>query len=75
MTIDYDSLLTVEQKKELIYNRIQQFAAEAYQTELNRESMVRNGVEGEPLAQCDEALAVLGNVIVVHQEKLAELDA
>ena len=38
MAIDFGSLLTVEQKIDIVQQRIQQFAAEAYQLTLNKES-------------------------------------
>lgn len=71
MTIDYTSLLTAEQKRSILQQRIAQFAAEAYQHSLNKttcESLEDNaGVEN-----ADKALAILEAAIATHQ---AELDA
>ena len=71
MAIDYSTLLTAEQKKAILEQRIAQFAAEAYQHSLNKttcESLEDNaGVEN-----ADKALAILEAAIATHQ---AELDA
>jgi len=74
MAIDYDSLLTVEQKKAIVENRLQQFAAEAYQTELNKEIQVRDNNE-EAIANYDATLSLLESAIEVHQEELAKLES
>ena len=73
MAISYDNLLTAEQKRAIVENRLQQFAAEAYQTELNREIQVR---QGDDLAvnSCDASLALIESAIAVHEEELAKLD-
>ena len=71
MAIDYSTLLTAEQKKAILEQRIAQFAAEAYQHSLNKttcESLEDNaGVEN-----ADKALVILEAAIATHQ---AELDA
>jgi hypothetical protein len=74
MAINYDNLLTQEQKKEIVQGRLQQFAAEAYQTELNREIQVRDNNE-EAISGYDATLSLLETAIEVHQEELAKLDA
>ena len=38
MSIDFEAMLTDAQKRELIQNRIAQFAAEAYQYSLNKKT-------------------------------------
>ena len=38
MAIDYTALLTVEQKQNILNQRISQFAAEAWQHELNKQT-------------------------------------
>jgi hypothetical protein len=74
MAINYDAHLTAEQKKAIVENRLQQFASEAYQTELNQEIQKRTGNE-EIAAGYDETLALIEAAIAVHEEELAKLDA
>jgi len=68
--MDYSSLLTNDQKRSILEQRISQFASEAYQHELNKEVAKDNP---EAVAAADEALAILDNAITVHQEELAKL--
>jgi hypothetical protein len=74
MAISYDNLLTVEQKKAIVENRLQQFFAEAYQTELNKEIQIRQGDE-QAARSCDISLSLIKSAIDVHQEELAKLDS
>ena len=69
--MDYSSLLSTEQKKSILEQRIAQFAAEAFQHTLNKEVAKDNA---EAVAAADEALAILDNAITVHQEELAKLE-
>jgi hypothetical protein len=71
MAIDYSALLTDEQKKNILSQRIGQFAAEAWQHELNKQTC-QNLNDEAGVANADQALAVLEAAIGVHQ---AELDA
>ena len=74
MTIDYSSLLSTEQKKTILNQRIAQFASEAYQHEINKQvAVASNNAEG--VTQSDEALAILDTAITVHQDELAKLTA
>lgn len=72
MAIDFGTLLTDDQKAALIQQRISQFAAEAYQHELNKKT-------GESVGSTDQveastkALEVLEAAITVHQQELAAL--
>jgi hypothetical protein len=68
--MDYSSLLTNDQKRSILEQRIAQFASEAYQHTLNKEIAKDNP---EAVAAADEALAILDNAITVHQEELAKL--
>lgn len=68
--MDYSTLLTDEQKKAILEQRLAQFAAEAYQHVLNKE--VAKGNE-DVVKATDEALAILDNAITIHQEELAKL--
>jgi hypothetical protein len=68
--MDYSSLLSNDQKRSILEQRIAQFASEAYQHELNKEVSKDNA---EAVATADEALAILDNAITIHQEELAKL--
>lgn len=70
MALDYSSLLTDEQKKSILEQRLAQFAAEAYQHTLNKEVAKDNE---EAVKAADDALAILDKAIAVHQEELAKL--
>ena len=69
--IDFNTLLTADQKRELLQNRITQFATDAYQHQLNLQTAVALN-DAEFKLQSEQALATLGEAIKVHQ---AELDA
>ena len=72
MAIDYSSLLTDEQKRGILTQRLVQFASEAYQHDINKQvALASNNPDGA--AQADEALAILDTAITVHQEELAKL--
>jgi hypothetical protein len=68
--MDYSSLLSNDQKRSILEQRIAQFASEAYQHELNKEVAKDNP---EAVQAADDALAILDNAITVHQEELAKL--
>lgn len=68
--MDYSTLLTDDQKRSILEQRIAQFAAEAYQHTLNKEVAKDNA---EAVAAADEALTILDNAIAVHQDELAKL--
>ena len=70
--MDYSSLLTNDQKRSILEQRIAQFASEAYQHSINKQVA---GDNAEAVAAADEALAILDNAITVHQEELAKLPA
>lgn len=72
MAIDYSSLLTDDQKREIITQRLQQFAAEAYQHSINLNVAKKTGSE-EGVAQSEQSLAILEAAIEVHQEELKKL--
>ena len=69
--MDYSSLLSNEQKRSILEQRIAQFAAEAYQHTLNMEVAKDNA---EAVQAADEALRILDNAIKIHQEELAKLE-
>ena len=70
--MDYSSLLTNEQKRSILEQRIAQFAAEAYQHTLNKQVA---GDNLEAVQAADDALAILDNAIKIHKEELAKLGA
>ena len=72
MAIDYNSLLTIEQKTEILNGRIRQFAAEAYQISLNKQTAVELD-SAEQIEKIDESLLMLEKAIEVHQKELAQL--
>jgi hypothetical protein len=70
MAIDFNNLLTADQKRDLLTQRLSQFASEAYQHELNRQ--IAEHISDQPaIDQAESALATLEIAIDVHQ---AELD-
>jgi len=73
MAIDFESLLTNDQKIELVNNRISQFAAEAYQVSLNKKTAESIGTE-ENINALNNTLTVLESAIAVHQEELDRLN-
>ena len=70
MALDYSTLLSDDQKRSILEQRIAQFASEAYQHTLNREVAKDNA---DAIAAADNALSILENAITVHQEELAKL--
>ena len=72
MAIDFESLLTNEQKANLLQQRIAQFAAEAYQHELNKKTADSLGTE-EQIETIEKNLEILEAAINVHREELAKL--
>jgi hypothetical protein len=74
MAIDFSSLLTPEQKRQLLEGRIAQFASEAYQYTLNLKTAEAVGTE-EQVEGIKKSIEVLESAITVHQEELAALPA
>jgi hypothetical protein len=74
MSIDYSSLLSDEQKRSILSQRLTQFAAEGYQHEINKQ--VAEAADNEEGAKAaNDALAILDSAITVHQAELAKLPA
>lgn len=72
MSIDYASMLTDAQKRQLVENRLAQFAAEAYQYTLNKKTA--ESIQNEQqIEAADKALSILEAAIAVHQEELSKL--
>jgi len=72
MAIDYTGLLSDEQKKSILEQRLTQFAAEAYQHDINKQVATASNNE-EGIKQATDALAILESAINIHQEELAKL--
>jgi hypothetical protein len=74
MSIDYSSLLTAKQKRDVIEQRIAQFALEAYQHTLTKETCAALDDE-EGLKFLEKSLITLEAAITTHQAELAKLPA
>lgn len=72
MAIDYSQYLTAEQKRNLLQQRIAQFAAEAWQHELNKKTCEQINDENG-VANATAALSTLETAIAVHQDELNSL--
>jgi hypothetical protein len=75
MAIDFNTLLTTEQKVAIVSNNLQQLAAQAYTLELNTKA-----IKDSDIADKDERLAALAadeetlsKAIAVYQAELGEL--
>jgi hypothetical protein len=73
-SLDFGALLGNDQKRQLLENRIQQFAAEAYQHSLNKKTAENLGVADNAKA-AEDSIAILEEAIKVHQEELSKLPA
>jgi hypothetical protein len=72
MSLDYNSLLTADQKRNLLQGRIQQFASEAYQYSLNLKTAQELGSEDQ-LEGIKKSIDLLETAIKIHQEELSKL--
>lgn len=72
MSIDFNEVLNSEQKAEIIKQRITQFAAEAYQHELNKKTAEQLGSE-EQIENINKNLEILETAIAIHKEELTKL--
>ena len=72
MTIDFASLLPIEERREVLIKRIQQLAAEGYQHHINRLAAQRNN-KPELINEADAAMLELTNVIETYQQELNNL--
>lgn len=69
MTIDYSAYLTDETKRNILQQRLANFAAEAWQHELNKKAYLEAGNE-QGVEQSDAAIALLSSMIASHQAEL-----
>ena len=72
MAIDFSAILTPEQKRQLLTQRIEQFAGEAYQHELNRQ-IAEQVSDADAVTSAEAALVTLETAINVHQSELDNL--
>lgn len=72
MSVDYNALLTSEQKRQILEARLAQFASEAYQVTLNLATAEKLGNQ-EQIDKIKANLNLLETAIVVHQEELSTL--
>ena len=70
--MDYSTLLTADQKKSILEQRIAQFATEAYQHEMNLR-VAKSLKNEEGVENAEKALATLESAIVEHQAELKTL--
>lgn len=73
MAIDFGTLLTEDQKRQLLEQRIQQFAAEGWQHQLNKVIAEKTGNE-ESIKVADEAIAIIADAISVNQAELDKIN-
>lgn len=64
--------LSIEQKTEIILQRIQQFEADLYLNELNKITYDALGIEAE---NAENNIAQLQTALTIHQQQLAELSS
>lgn len=72
MSVNFEELLTDDQKRQILSARIEQFAAEGYQHTLNKASAESLG-NTEAVAQAEEAIAIISASIATHSAKLDAL--
>jgi hypothetical protein len=72
MSIDYNALLTSDQKRQILEARLAQFASEAYQVTLNLATAEKLGNQ-EQIDKVKSNLNLLETAIIVHQEELSTL--
>jgi hypothetical protein len=75
MSVDFNALLTLEQKQAILANNIQQFAAQGYSLQLNREVVLKAGGEDvqERLDTIDADIKTIETATEVYQAALADL--
>ena len=71
--MDFNKLITNDQKKDIILKRMSQFAADAYQLQLSKKTAEAIG-SVEQVAKIDATLTMLESAIKVHQAELDNLN-
>ena len=72
MSVNFEELLSDDQKRQILTARIEQFAAEGYQHTLNKAAAEALGNE-EAVVNADAAIAIISASIDTHAAKLDEL--
>lgn len=74
MSIDFNSLLTVEERKAVVTQRVQQLAVEAYQLSLNLNVLnAQEEPNEQALTEINNNLNILEQMISVYKTELASL--
>jgi hypothetical protein len=74
MSIDFNSLLTVDERKTVTTQRVQQLAVEAYQLTLNKKVLEAQEEPNEKaLTEIDNNITLLDQMISVYQQELESL--
>lgn len=68
MSINFDALLTDEQKRSILNQRLEQFVVEAYQVTLNIRVAEANGDENAVI-EGNKTLSVLENAVSIYTEE------
>jgi hypothetical protein len=74
MSIDFNSLLTVEERKAVVTQRVQQLAVEAYQLSLNLNVLnAQEEPNEQALTEINKNLELLDQMISVYKQELDSL--
>jgi len=74
MSIDFNTLLTIDERKSVVTQRVQQLAVEAYQLSLNLKVVNAQEEPNEKaLSEINTNLGLLEEMISVYNDELATL--
>ena len=74
MSIDFNSLLTVDERKTVVTQRVQQLAVEAYQLSLNLKVLnTQEEPNEQALTEINNNLNLLEQMISVYNQELGSL--
>jgi hypothetical protein len=74
MSIDFNELLTLEEKQSIAGQRLKNYAAEAYQITLNVEALkVDAETNADAIAESEKTLVTLENAVNVYKKELESL--
>jgi hypothetical protein len=72
MAIDFDTLLTVDEKANILTQRIKQFAAEGYQINLNKQ-VAESTENAAGVEEADKNLVIIEEAINTYKAELESL--
>ena len=72
MAIDFDALLTVDEKANILTQRIKQFAAEGYQINLNKQ-VAESTDNAAGVEEADKNLVIIEEAINTYKTELDSL--